>query len=53
MANIIIRSDERKEEVNRTLREYGVEPDRATREQRDMADCIAHKTDEAYKELRR
>lgn len=53
MANVIIHSDERKQEINRTLREYGVNPERATKEQRDMADCVAHKTQEAMRELRR
>lgn len=53
MANVIIHSDERKAEVNRTLRDYGINPDRATKEQKDMADCIAHKTSEAYRKLRR
>ena len=53
MANIIIHSDERKAEANRTLRDYGINPERATKEQRDMADCVAQKTGEAYKELRR
>lgn len=53
MANVIIHSDERREKERQTLRDYGVNPDRATREQRDMADCISCKTDEAYRELRR
>ena len=53
MANIIIHSDERKAEINRTLRDYGVNPGHATKAQRDMADCVAQKTGEAYRELRR
>lgn len=53
MANIIIHSDERKEEVNRTLRDYGINPENATKMQRDMADCIACKSNEAIKDLRR
>lgn len=53
MANIIIHNDERKAEVNRTLCDYGINPERATREQRDMADCIANKSSEAIKDLRR
>ena len=36
MANIIIHSDERKAETNRTLRDYGINPEHATKAQRDM-----------------
>lgn len=53
MVNIIIHSDERKAEASRTLRDYGISPERATKAQQDMADCVAQKTNEAYKELRR
>lgn len=53
MANVIIHSDERNEKINQTLKDYGIDPARASREQRDMADCVSCKTDEAYKELRR
>jgi hypothetical protein len=53
MANVIIHNDERREEVNRTLRDYGINPETATKHQRDMADCVAQKTGEALKELRR
>lgn len=53
MANIIIHNDERKAEVNRTLRDYGINPEKATKVQRDMADCIACKSGEAIKDLRR
>ena len=53
MANIIIHSDERKAETNRTLRDYGINPEHATKAQRDMADCVAQKTGEACRELRR
>ena len=50
MANIIIHSDERKAETNRTLRDYGINPEHATKAQRD---CVAQKTGEACRELRR
>ena len=53
MANVIIKSDERNEQMNQSLREYGIDPDRATAYERDMADCIAQKTNEAYEEARR
>ena len=53
VANIIIHSDERKAETNRTLRDYGINPEHATKAQRDMADCVAQKTGEACRELRR
>lgn len=53
MANVIIRSDERKNQTNQTLRDYGIDPSRATKAQRDMADCIACKSGEAIKDLRR
>lgn len=53
MANVIIHSDERKSRENQTLRDYGIDPARASKEQRDMADCVSCKTDEAIKELRR
>lgn len=53
MPNVIIRSDERREKERQTLRDYGVNPDRASKEQRDMADCISCKTDEVYREMRR
>lgn len=47
---VIIHSDERRQQMNSTLREYGVDPQRATSHQRDMADCIAQKTNEAIKQ---
>ena len=36
-----------------TLRDYGINPEHATKAQRDMADCVAQKTGEACRELRR
>jgi hypothetical protein len=50
MANIIIHSDERREQQNEALRDYGIDPRRASSLQREMADCIAQKTNEAYSE---
>lgn len=51
--NVIINSDERREQLREALREYGVDPDRASAVQREMADCIAQKTNEALEEARR
>lgn len=51
--NVIIHSDERRSQRDATLKEYGIHPDRATAAQRDMADCIAQKTNEAYAEARK
>lgn len=50
---IITRSDERNRQRDQALREYGVDPARATAHQRDMADCIAQKTNEAYDDARK
>lgn len=38
MANVIIKSDERKRETARTLAEYGIDYRRATSEQKEMAE---------------
>lgn len=38
MANIIIKSDERREAAARTLAEYGIDYSRASGEQREMAE---------------
>lgn len=50
---VIIKSDERNRQMNEALRDYGINPSRATAHQRDMADCIAQKTNEAYSEARK
>lgn len=38
MASIIIKTDEQKRETARTLAEYGIDYNRATKEQREMAE---------------
>lgn len=48
--NVIIRDDERNRQRDQALREYGIDPMRASGHQKDMADCIAQKTNEAYAE---
>jgi hypothetical protein len=53
MTNVIIHSNERRSQRDAALREYGINPQRATSAQRDMADCIAQKTNEAYAEARK
>jgi hypothetical protein len=50
---IVIKSDDRVRQQNEALREYGINPCSATAHQRDMADCIAQKTNEAYSEAQR
>ena len=51
--NVITHSDERKRQRDAALREYGINPERATSAQKDMADCIAQKTNEAYSDARK
>ena len=46
-ANVIIRSDERNHQRDQALREYGIDPSRASAHQKDMADCIAMETNRA------
>ncbi len=53
MANIIIKSDERKQQERETLSHYGVNPDKATPEQKELAAAINHGINTAYKEMRR
>ena len=50
---IIVHSDERKMQRDQDLREYGISPSAASLHQKDMADCIAQKTNEAYSEARK
>ena len=38
MPNVIIKSDERRRETARTLAEYGIDYNRATSEQKEMAE---------------
>lgn len=52
-ANVIIRSDERNRQRDQALKEYGIDPSRASAHQKDMADCIAMETNRAYREANR
>ena len=51
MANVIIKSDERKAYEQRVMRSFGVE--RGSREQKEAAEVVAARSAEAYKELKR
>lgn len=51
MANIIIKSDERRAYENRVMRSFDANP--ASREQREAAEIVAARSSEAYKTLRK
>lgn len=53
MANVIIKSDERKTQTAAVLNAYGVGGSRATAVQREAAENIAVRSQEAYRELQR
>ena len=53
MANVIIKSAERKAQTAAVLNAYGVGGGRATEAQREAAEHIAVRSEEAYKELQR
>lgn len=44
MANVIVKSDERRRQEATTLRQYGVNPVRATAQQREWAESISRRT---------
>ena len=50
MANVIIKSDARKAQTAAVLKAYGVSGGRATAAQREAAEHIAVRSNEAYKE---
>lgn len=51
MANIIIKSDERRADEARVMEQFGQNCRAATSETREQAECIAAKTREAFKEM--
>ncbi len=51
MANIIIKSDEKKAGTNAILNSYGIR--NPTREQREMAECISATSKETVERLKR
>lgn len=53
MANVIIKSDERKTQTEAVLKAYGASGGRATAAQREAAEHIAVRSQEAYRELQR
>jgi hypothetical protein len=53
VANIIIKSDERRSNENRVLREFRKDPDRASTEHREAAEYIAHVSEKFRKEAER
>ncbi len=53
MANVIIKSDERKAQTEAVLNAYGVGGGRATAAQREAAEHITVRSQEAYRELQK
>lgn len=53
MANVIIKSDERRAFENKVMRDFGVNPASANVERREAAAEVAAKSQEAYTELKR
>lgn len=53
MANVIIKSDERKAQTAAVLNAYGAGGGRATAAQREAAEHIAVRSQEAYKQLQK
>lgn len=53
MANVIIKNDERKAQTAAVLNAYGVGGGRATAAQREAAEHIAVRSQEAYTQLQR
>lgn len=53
MANIIIKSDERRTYEAKVRRSFGVDSPYASKERREAADFVAARSQEAYKELKK
>lgn len=53
MANVIIKSDERKAQTAAVLKAYGVGGANATAAQREAAEHIAVRSNEAYRDLQK
>lgn len=51
MANVIIKSEERRAYENKVMRSFGVNP--ANKGAREAAEIVAARSHEAYKELKR
>ena len=52
MANVIIRSDERRQREEQILKDFGYNPNAATKEKREKAEYIAEKVNELKKNWR-
>lgn len=53
MANIIIKSDERRAYENKVMRDFGYSPAHASAERREQAEAVAARSAEAVRELKR
>lgn len=53
MANVIIKSDERRAFEEKVMRDFGVNPGSADSAHREAAEAVAARSQEAYKELKR
>lgn len=51
MANVIIKSEERRQQEAYVMQCFGKDSRTAGRETREQAECIAARTQEAYKDL--
>ena len=51
MATPIIHDEQRIMERNEALRDYGIDPAKATERQKELADCIAQSQKQALKEM--
>jgi len=51
MANVIIKSEERKAYENRVLQSFGGDPN--DKSSREAAECIAARSDEAYQTMKK
>lgn len=49
MANVIIKSSERKERTNRVLRDFGHNSSTVNKQTREYAECIAQRSHEVIK----
>lgn len=53
MANVIIKTDERRAFEEKVMRDFGVNPAAASSERREAAEAVAARSQEAYAELKR
>lgn len=53
MANVIIKNDEQRTHEERVLKSYGVNPETATKEQRECAQQISRQTAEIERRMQK